>query len=182
LLRPLCREPTIVPSIILTGFMGTGKTAVGREIARRLGRTFVDTDALIVESAGQSITDIFAQAGEPRFRELERAAIAHACTLVDAVVATGGGAMLDRENRERMKKAGIVVCLQATEDVIMERVGGDATRPLLQGGDARDRLRTLAAQRADAYAAADHHVDTSGRSVAEVAETVVALLPAAGGG
>jgi shikimate kinase len=169
-----------VPSIILTGFMGTGKTAVGQEIARRLARTFVDTDALVVESTGQSISDIFAHAGEARFRELERAAVARACTLVDAVVATGGGAMLDRENRERMKIAGIVVCLHASEDSILERVGGDVARPLLQGGDARERLRTLAAQRADAYAAADHHVDTSERSIAEVAETVMALLPATG--
>ena len=171
-----------MPSIILTGFMGTGKTAVGQEIARRLARTFVDTDALIVESAGESISDIFAHAGEQRFRELERAAVTRACSLVDAVVATGGGAMLDRENRERMKMAGIVVCLQASEETILERVGGDASRPLLQGDDARERLRTLVAQRADAYAAADHHVDTSGRSIAEIAETVMALLPATGAG
>jgi shikimate kinase len=159
--------------------MGTGKTAVGREIARLLGRPFLDTDALIVEAAGQSISEIFADAGERRFRELERAAIAEACAVSDAVVATGGGAMLDPENRARMKAAGPVVCLHADEDTILGRVGGDTTRPLLLGGDTRERLRALRAERTAAYATADHHVETAGRSISEVAEHVIDLVAAA---
>jgi shikimate kinase len=155
--------------------MGTGKTAVGREIARRLGRPFLDTDTLVVEAAGQSISEIFAGPGERRFRELERAAVAEACAVPDAVVATGGGAMLDPENRARMKAAGPVVCLHADEDTILSRVGGDATRPLLLGGDTRERLRALRAERAAVYAAADHHVETAGRSIGEVAEWVIGL-------
>jgi shikimate kinase len=164
-------------AIILTGFMGTGKTAVGREVARRLGRPFVDTDALVEQDAGLAIAEIFAQFGEGHFRTLERAAIARACSVADAVIATGGGAMLDPENQARMKAAGHVICLAADVDTILRRTDENTRRPLLRGENARERVSALLAERADAYAAADRRVDTSGRSVAEVADAVLDALP-----
>ena len=91
-------------SIVLTGFMGTGKTAVGREVAQRLGRRFVDTDDLVVEMASMPVAEIFERFGEMRFRALERDAIARACAMPGAVVATGGGAMMDPDNRKRLSK------------------------------------------------------------------------------
>ena len=160
-------------AIVLTGFMGTGKTVVGREIARRLDRRFLDTDDLIEEAAGMTISELFATAGEPRFRELERVAIDKACTVPGAIVATGGGAMLDAANRRRLREAGPVVCLLAGVDVIIERVGGDSTRPLLQGAGVRERIESLLRERNAAYAAADYMIDTSGRSVAAVADAVL---------
>ncbi len=165
-------------SVVLTGFMATGKTAVGSEVARRLGRRFVDTDALIVETAGLSIPEVFSRFGETRFRALEREAIVRACAEPGAVVATGGGAMVDAENRARLKAAGPVICLDADVDTIVRRVGDDPGRPLLQGHDARDRVRALLAERAPAYAAADHRIDTSGQTVHEVADAVLAIVRA----
>jgi 3-dehydroquinate synthase len=162
-------------SVVLTGFMGTGKTAVGSEVARRLGRRFIDTDTLITEAAGLPIPEIFARFGETRFRAFEREAIERACAEPGAVVATGGGAMVDPENRARLKAAGPVICLDADVDTIARRVGDDPGRPLLRGGDPRERVRALLAERATAYAAADHRVDTSGRTVGEVVDAVLAI-------
>jgi 3-dehydroquinate synthase len=165
-------------SVVLTGFMGTGKTAVGREVAQRLGWRFVDTDDLVVEAAGMDVAAIFARFGEAHFRALERQAIDRACATPGAVIATGGGAMLDPANRTTFSAAGPVICLEADVDVIVDRVGTDARRPLLAGANVRERVRALRAERAPAYAAADHHLDTSGRSVAEVADAVLGILRA----
>ncbi len=163
-------------SVVLTGFMGTGKTAVGREVAQRLGWRFVDTDDLVVEAAGMDVPAIFARFGEAHFRALERQAIDRACARPGAVIATGGGAMLDPANRTTLSAAGPVICLDADVDAIVDRVGIDAHRPLLAGANVRERVRALRAERAPAYAAAEHHLDTSGRSVAEVADAVLGIL------
>ena len=162
-------------SIVLTGFMGTGKTAVGHEVAQRLGRRFVDTDDLVVEKAGMPIAEIFERFGEAHFRALEREAIATACRIPGAIVATGGGAMMDPENRKQLAAAGPVICLDADVDTIVARVGADPGRPMLGGGDVRARVQALLDARAVAYATASHHLDTSGRSVDEVADAVIAL-------
>ena len=172
-------------SIVLTGFMGTGKTAVGREVARRLGWQFVDTDQLVEDAAGMTIAQIFARFGEAEFRSRERDAIARACATPQVVMATGGGAMVDPDNRARLKAAGTVVCLDADVDTILARVGDDPGRPLLrsaEGGDVRERVRKLLAKREAAYAAADHRVSTAGRTVAEVAGAVLAAVSERGGG
>jgi shikimate kinase len=171
-------------SIVLIGFMGSGKTVVGQEIARRLGRPFVDTDTLVEEAAGMRVTEIFARFGEAHFRALERDTIAKVCASCaarDAVVATGGGAMLDPENRRRLGEIGPIVCLDADVDSILQRVGGDTARPLLRGADVRARVRALLEERERVYAMADHRVDTSGRSVAAVADAVLAAVASAVG-
>jgi shikimate kinase len=166
-----------VPSprhLVLVGLMGAGKSTVGEQCAARLGRPFLDTDALIEASTGATLAELFATRGEDGFRELERAAVADACDLPEpAVVACGGGAVLDADNRRRLHAAGLVVWLRATPAELAARVGAGAGRPLLVGGPV-PTLERLAETRAAAYdAAADVTIDTDGRAVAEVVDRVL---------
>ncbi len=162
--------------IILTGFMGTGKTEVGRRLARTIGRAFVDTDRLVEAKAGRSVAAIFAENGEAAFRTLERAAVAEACALPDAVISTGGGAMVDPESRRRLAASGAVVCLTASPADILRRVGDPASRPLLAGAasdpERLARIRDLLALRAPVYGTATHTIDTTGLTVDQVVERV----------
>lgn len=168
--------------IILTGFMGTGKTEVGRRLARVLGRTFVDTDRLVETKAGRTVAEVFASGGEAAFRALEREAVAEACGIPDAVVATGGGALVDPENRRRLAAAGPIVCLTASPEAILERVGSGSERPLLADAatDAErlDRIRALLAARATAYGTAAHTIDTTGLTLDQVVERVRSAVAA----
>ena len=159
-------------NIILTGFMGTGKTAVGKRLAKRLGWDFVDLDQLIEESAGMPIARIFVERGEPVFRRLERRFIARIVHGDHRVIATGGGAMVDSQSRGRLRASGLVVCLTAKPQAILTRVGRRiAARPLLAGAaNPLARIRTLLSQRAPAYAQADLTLDTSELSVDQVVE------------
>jgi shikimate kinase len=169
-----------VPQVILTGFMATGKTEVGRRLARALGRPFVDTDGLVEAEAGRTVPEIFATGGESTFRKLERSAVARACDMPDAVVATGGGTLLDPENRRRLAAAGPIVCLAAAPETILRRIGNPAARPLLMNGNGRPgglgRIQALLAERAEVYAMATHTVDTTDLSVDEVVERVRTLV------
>jgi shikimate kinase len=173
-----------VARVILTGFMATGKTEVGRRLARLLGRPFVDTDGLVEAAAGRSVAEIFAAEGEAGFRTREREAVEKACAVPDAVIATGGGTLLDAENRRRLAAAGAIVCLSADAEEILRRVGDPSTRPLLvrrngHGDDAAgriERIRTLLAERAPAYALATHTIETSGLEVDDVVARVRTLV------
>ena len=158
--------------IFLTGFMGTGKTEVGRRIAARLGWTFVDTDAEVERSAAATVTEIFDRLGEPAFRRLEAEALGRACALDRAVVATGGGIVKDPANRAAMRRAGAVVCLRARVDAVLELVGSAADRPLLAGEDRRARIEALLSERRAAYEDADGAVDTTALSADEAADLV----------
>ena len=164
--------------VFLVGFMGAGKTTAGKALARLLGWDFVDLDDLIVEAEKRSIPRIFAEDGEAHFRRLERDAVEEACAVPDAVIATGGGTLLDPDNRRRLVGAGPVVCLTASAEEIARRVGDVPSRPLLAGhnGDRLARIRSLLDERAPVYALATHTVDTSGLSVEQVAERVQALV------
>ncbi len=159
-------------NIILTGFMGTGKTAVGKKLAKRLGWKFVDVDELIERSAKIPIAKIFAEHGEAVFRRLERRHILRAIHGRHQVIATGGGAVLDPQNRSRLRASGPVVCLTARPQTIVKRVGSKGrTRPLLSAGKTPlSRIKALLVQRAKAYAQADLTIDTSPLSVDEVVE------------
>ena len=150
------------------GFMGTGKSEVGRRLAQRLGRAFVDTDQLVEERTGKRIAAIFDEEGEAAFRALEREAVAEAARRRGAVVSIGGGAVLDPENVRCLRAAGVLVHLTARPDVILDRVGDAASRPML-GADPRAAVKRLWEERAPAYAAAaDVTVDTSERTADEV--------------
>ena len=165
-------------NIILTGFMGTGKSTVGRRLAKRLGWTFVDVDRLIESSAKMPILRIFAERGEPVFRRLERRAIGRAIHAQHQVIATGGGAFVDAQSRAKLRVSGPVVCLTARPQVILTRIGRRLeARPLLSGAsNPLSRIRALLNQRAAAYAQADLTVDTSSLSIDEVVERLWAKL------
>lgn len=165
------------PNIVLTGFMGTGKTTVGRLLAQRLGWTFVDTDALI-EARHGPIPAIFAEHGEAHFRALERDVAAEVAGRHETVVATGGRMLLDPENEAALGATGVIVCLSASTEALVERLAGEAEqRPLLRGEDPAPRIRDLLAERAAGYG---HfaQVITDHCTPAEVADAVVQLVEA----
>ncbi len=167
---------SITPSnIVLTGFMGVGKTAVGREVARRLEREFIDMDALIEARTGMSIPDIFEQYGEAAFREMEREVLGALARQQGLVIATGGGALIPLENRVLMTRSSLVICLRADIDTLLARLQGDTSRPLLAGQDPRGQMERLLAQRARAYEEIPYQIDTTGRSVDQVADEIIRL-------
>ena len=165
-------------NIILTGFMGTGKTAVGKRLAKRLGWKFVDVDLLIETSTRRPIARIFAERGEAVFRRLERRHISRVVRAGQQVVATGGGAFVDPESRTRLRVSGPVICLTARPHVILKRVGHRlASRPMLAGStNPVAKIRALLAQRAPAYAQAELTVDTSDLPIEGVVEAIVEKL------
>lgn len=162
--------------IVLTGMMGSGKTAVGERLARTLGVPFYDADSLLEAEAGKRIADLFAGEGEAHFRALERELIGRLLVEPPGVIATGGGAFVDPENRARLKAGGTVVCLLADVETLLARVTAGPHRPLLQGPDLLSRLRTLLEARLPAYAEAHHLLDTSDRTPDEVADLLCRLL------
>ena len=166
--------------IVLAGFMGTGKTVVGRRLAARLGVEFLDLDAWTEEEAGMPVAEIFAQRGEGVFRSLEKNAIKAACEREDIVIAAGGGAIVDDENRTALVRAGRVFCLIARPEVVASRVGRRAaSRPMLAGHeDLVARIRELQAEREPAYSSIPDQVDTSDLSVDEVVDSIEHVLGA----
>jgi shikimate kinase len=160
-------------NIVLSGFMASGKSTVGALLSRITGLTFVDTDSLIEEETGSSIRRIFDEHGEARFRELERLVIAKESTRSGAVLAVGGGAVLDPENVSGLRRNGIIYLLKVSPEDVANRAGTDGARPLLQGE--LDSIEALLKQRETAYReAADLVVETSGRTADEVAEAIAA--------
>ena len=157
--------------------MGTGKTAVGSLLAKRMGLRFVDCDALVERRTGCTIADLFSREGEPTFRALERSLIAEVTSQPGQVIATGGGAAKDPGNLRRMRSAGTVVCLTARPDVIWQRLKRDEQhRPLLQVRNPRRRIEELLAERTPFYAQADFSVDTSDLSPAQVVRRILDAL------
>jgi len=163
-------------NIILTGFMGVGKTSVGTRLAKDLGYAFVDTDELIEADQKITITDIFSNFGEPYFRDVESRIIKEVLSGEGQVVATGGGAVIREENRRVFKENGVTICLTAHPESIYGRIQHETHRPLLQGPDPKAKIRELLAAREPFYRQADFIVDTSERSVdsviAEIKEKV----------
>ncbi len=167
--------------LVLIGMMGVGKSSVGRRLALRLGRPFVDTDRLVEERAGKSVPEIFAEDGEPAFRALESEAVRDALESdTRAVIAFGGGAVLEPANRDRAREEALVVWLQAPPRELARRVSasqrrsGGIARPLLVDGSPEATLETIAARREESYRATAHVlIDTTGRSPGQVATAVL---------
>ena len=162
-------------NIVLIGLMGAGKTAVGRLVAERLGRPFVDTDDVVAAEAGRTVAEIFAVEGERGFRAREAEAVRHVAALRGQVVAVGGGAVLDPDNVTHLRATGDLVLLDAPAETLAERIDDPSSRPLLHGADPVDRLAELRRSRDAAYAAAGTHtVFTEGLDIDEVAAAVLA--------
>ena len=169
-------------NIILVGFSYTGKTRVGREVARRLGWKYVDTDDEIVRLASKPIPEIFTQDGEPKFRDMEREILRRFCRENSRVISTGGGIVADAANRDLMSESGLVICLEAKPETIHKRLLRDAeenpgqeVRPLLTVPDPLARITELKASRQSFYALSDWTVHTDLLSIDRVAEEVVRI-------
>lgn len=161
-------------NIVLTGFMGTGKTSVGRALAQRLDRVFVDMDTWLEEREGMSIAQLFASKGEAYFRARESALCRELAAGESLVIATGGGAMVDAQNRLAFQNAQLI-CLDARADEIARRLEQDTARPLLQG-DSRAQIENLLAARRAAYAQIALHISTDGQSPEQIAQAIVTRL------
>lgn len=163
--------------VVLVGPMGSGKSAVGRALARRLRRDHVDIDDLVVAGAGRAIAEIFDRDGEPTFRALESEALGAALDGPAVVISTGGGIVLADDNRHLLTAGHTtVVWLDATVEALLDRVGDGRDRPLLRG-NVRDRLAATVATREPLYAeVADLRVDTTRLSCTDVVDEIVAAL------
>lgn len=164
-------------NLVLVGMSGVGKSRVGRLVAERLRWRFIDTDLEIERRAGQSVQQLFATAGEPHFRAVEREVVALVAQRAGMVIATGGGALLNEDNRRALFNGNLVICLRAAPEEIARRlVGSRERRPLLEGGDRLAAIRALSDRRAALYAQAHCAVDTDGRTLGEVAGEVVEVF------
>lgn len=164
-------------NIVLTGFMGTGKTTIGRLLADQLTRRFVDMDEELTRHFGKPIATVFAELGEPAFRQAERELCRRLASEQGLVISTGGGALVDAENRAVFSASGTLLCLTADAEEILRRVESNDERPLLgDRAERRQRITTLLASRQDAYGAIPHQIDTTGLSHEQVVERVLAAL------
>lgn len=162
-----------IQNLALIGFMGTGKSSVGRALAEQLNFRFLDTDEMIESRAGKTISEIFAQNGEPAFRELEKCVVADLQSQQKVVISTGGGLVTNLENLESLKTHSLVVCLWASPEGIWERVRNQSHRPLLQTADPLAKIRDLLGKREAFYKQADVLVNTERRSIKEVVQHVL---------
>jgi shikimate kinase len=160
-------------NIVLTGFMGTGKSAVGRHLSDELHVPFIDVDSTIAKKAGKSIQQIFTTQGEEAFRELETTVLAEVASGDKTVIATGGGALLNAKNREILQKNGILVCLTAKMGTLLERLKDDLTRPLLAGENLENKISRLMKERQAVYDLCPLQVDTEGKTIAHVAKEII---------
>jgi len=163
-------------NVILVGFMGTGKTAVGRVLAKRLGLRFVDMDDIIEEREGMKIPEIFEKKGERYFRHAESKVARDIALQSGLVVAAGGGAVIDEENVRNLKSNGVMFCLVATPETIFSRTKGHTHRPLLNVSDPKEKIAELMAKRAEYYARADYRIDTGNLTVEGVADKIMELI------
>lgn len=159
--------------IILTGFMGTGKTVIGRLVAAQLGWPFVDTDLEIEKQSGLRIAEIFAEEGEAAFRDLEKRVLQQVLQRDQVVIATGGGAIVDADNRTRMKRDSWLVCLNAPPEHIYQRLRETGDRPLLKVRDPLTEIRRLLAERRPFYEEAHDVIETAHKEESEIAQEIL---------
>ena len=164
-------------SVFLIGMMGVGKTTVGKNLAKQLGYRFCDTDVLIESVANQTISNIFAGAGEASFRELESQVLSEVSAYTKTVIATGGGIVLKQMNWSYLRH-GLIVWLDADVDLLLERLKEDSTRPLLQEVDPEAKLKSLLEERTHLYSQADLHICLKAEQTPEaIAQQIVSEIP-----
>ncbi len=167
-----------LPTIALIGPMGAGKTEVGRRLAERLGRPLIDTDALVVERDGRSVSDIFSEESETAFRAKEAEAVVEAAAVPGAVIATGGGVVLDPRNVEALRSSGQVIYLRASAAVAAARLGSGEGRPLLEGTPLGNRIAQLIEDRQDLYRRAAHYELNADGKLEDVVDALVEVWEA----
>jgi shikimate kinase len=164
-------------NLVFIGFMGVGKTSVGRAVAERLGRPFVDTDASIEHVLAMSVAEIFEKHGEALFRKVEKSVVEEVARQKGCVIATGGGVVLDRENVDRLQRHGLLIHLTLSPETIYHRIGYRSDRPLLRAENPWHALTSLFHSRERLYrACCDLTIDRNGLSVEETMEKVLALV------
>ena len=163
-------------NIIITGFMGTGKSVVAKELARKLKMEFIDMDRIIEERQGTSIADIFARYGEKYFRAQENKLVKELSQKENMVIATGGGTLLSSDNARMLGQAGEIVCLYADSQTIYNRVKRKNDRPLLKGENVLSEIDHLLEERKKIYANIKWKIDTTNLNIQEVTDKIIALL------
>lgn len=165
----------MMPNIVLIGFMGTGKTTVGKRVSRQLAWKFVDIDQEVEKITGLTIREIFQRFGETRFRSEETAAVKRLAKLDNLVISTGGGVVLNPENMNFLAQTGIVIALGADSDTIYNRVSRKNTRPLLMQENPRQAIKDLLKEREHLYRQARYNIDTSNLSLEQVTQKVIEI-------
>ena len=169
------RAPQTGPNLYLIGFMGVGKSLIGRQLARILRMDFIDSDAAIESNAGMPITEIFAQRGETAFRSMERDFIERGHPESGTIVSCGGGLPVQPGMAELLRKKGIVVCLFAHPQTVLQRTMGHPKRPLLNVPDPEARIRELMEEREPIYKKCGIGVSTEGRPIGDIVGSVVRI-------
>lgn len=162
-------------NIILIGFMGTGKTSSGKEVAEQLGMTFIDMDHVIEERQKRKISDIFETDGEAYFRKLEFDLAKELSAKDNQVIATGGGIVLNQENIKNFESSGTVISLSADPKIILERVAKETHRPLLEGDEKMTKILGILESRKELYGAISNQIDTSKLNIAEVSAKIIEI-------
>ena len=160
-------------NIILTGFMGTGKTSVGKRLADLLHWQYVDVDETIEKQVAMSISEYFKTRGEPSFRDIESSTLYELLSHQQHVISTGGGAVIRQENRRLMHENGFVICLEATPEVIFERIHREKHRPVLGNTPDLNKIQQVLQERIEYYKDSDWCIDTSQKTVFQVVEEII---------
>jgi shikimate kinase len=163
-------------NIVLTGFMGTGKTAVGKELSRLLSMRLVDVDSEIESERTMKITDIFRDFGESYFRDLETSVIRKFAREKNVIISTGGGAVLREENMAALRETGVIFCLHADPETILARTKRSSDRPLLNVEDPLAKINELLGCRMPYYEKAGMMIETSGKTPLQIAEEIAGIM------
>ena len=163
-------------NIALIGFMGVGKSAVGRNLAKKLRRRFIDLDRIVEKTAGMKVREIFVRKGEPYFRQLEKQMLAAILQKDKQVISTGGGIIADDENLMLLRDRALLVALTASVDVLLARAGNGSKRPLLKGANRKERVEELLMQRQSRYAQAHVTIDTTELTLDQVVDKIMRLI------
>ncbi|MGI6113849.1 MAG: shikimate kinase [Mahellales bacterium] len=158
---------------MLVGFMGTGKTTIGKELARRLNFTFIDTDERIERKTGLTVNDIFKEYGEKYFRRLEHDLIREISLFNRCIISTGGGVVLNVENIKLLKQRGVIVCLKADYKYLLKRLKAASNRPLLAGENIYEKIPKLLKEREQYYKCADIYINIENKTVSEITDEII---------